>query len=302
MRNLAAIFVVLGLLGACRADETMTVASGGGKIEVSFSGEEMTGATRADLQTWVHNAADAVTAYYGRYPVASVRVMVRITQGRGIRHGWTIADPDPVIRIAVGRETTAADLMQDWRLTHEMVHLAFPSVEENHHWIEEGIATYVEPIARVQTGNLPAAQMWHDVVRDLPQGLPEAGDEGLDHTETWGRTYWGGALFCLLAEVQIRKQTHNQKGLEDALRGIVQAGGNLAEDWPLERALAAGDKATGTHVLTELYQHMKDKPMVPDLAKLWNELGIQRAGNGEISFSDSAPLAEARKAITAARR
>src|SRR5260370_28547747 len=37
-------------------------------------------------------------------------------------------------------------------------HLAFPSVDEKHHWIEEGIATYVEPIARIPAGHLTAAQ------------------------------------------------------------------------------------------------------------------------------------------------
>ena len=39
-------------------------------------------------------------------------------------------------------------------MTHELVHAAFPDVAEEHHWIEEGIATYVEPIARVQIGDL----------------------------------------------------------------------------------------------------------------------------------------------------
>jgi hypothetical protein len=34
----------------------------------------------------------------------------------------------------------------------------------------------------------------------------------------------------------------NQKGLEDALRGILDAGGNITHDWPLERALKVGDK------------------------------------------------------------
>ena len=74
----------------------------------------------------------------------------------------------------------------------------------NHHWIEEGISVYVEPIARVQAGQLSAERMWHDVVRDMPQGEPEADDKGLDHTPTWGRTYWGGALFCLVADVRVR--------------------------------------------------------------------------------------------------
>ena len=49
--------------------------------------------------------------------------------------------------------------------------------------------------------------MWHDIVRDMQKGEPAAGDEGLDHTHTWGRTYWGGAIFCLVADVEIRRET-----------------------------------------------------------------------------------------------
>jgi hypothetical protein len=69
--------------------------------------------------------------------------------------------------------------------------------------------------------------MWADLVRDMPKGLPEPGDQGLDNTHTWGRTYWGGALFCFLADIEIRKQTKNEKGLQDALRGILNAGGDI---------------------------------------------------------------------------
>ena len=58
----------------------------------------------------------------------------------------------------------------------------------------------------------------------MPKGLPAAGDRGLDYTPTWGRTYWGGALFCLLADIDIRKRTSNRFGLQDALRAIVAAG------------------------------------------------------------------------------
>jgi hypothetical protein len=154
--------------------------------------------------------------------------------------------------------------------------LAFPSVAERHHWIEEGTATYVEPIARVQAGILDPSKMWSDLIRDLPQGLPKPGDQGLDVTHTWGRTYWGGALFCLLADLEIHERTHNRKGLEDALRGILAAGGNITEDWPLERALRVGDEATGTRVLEDLYEEMKDKPVMFNLPSLWRRLGIQR--------------------------
>ena len=132
----------------------------------------------------------------------------------------------------------------------------------------------------------------------MPQGEPEADDKGLDHTPTWGRTYWGGAMFCLVADVRVRQQTHNQKGLQDALRGILAAGGNITQDWEIERALAVGDKATGTTVLHDLYHEMRDKPDPINLAATWKQLGVQRAANGSIQLDPSAPLANVRAAIT----
>jgi hypothetical protein len=197
----------------------------------------------------------------------------------------------------VGQLATEEDLMRDWVMTHEMVHLAFPSVADEHHWIEEGIATYVEPIARVEAGNLEPRDVWHDLVRGLPKGLPQVGDQGLDRTHTWGRTYWGGALFCTLADVRIRQRTSNRHGLQDALRAILGAGGNIETSWPLERALMIGDTATGVSVLTELYRQMKAKAVQCDLTGLWNKLGVEPLGG--VSFNDRAPLAAVRRAITA---
>jgi len=269
---------------------------GGGKIDVDLSPND-SDFPRAPVLEWVSTAARAVTKYYGRYPVDHVVVRIQEIDGDRINSGKTFAAYDgAVITVDVGRATTKAHFQRDWLLTHEMVHLAFPSVAETHHWIEEGLATYVEPIARVRIGNLRAAPAWSDVVRDLPQGLPAAGDRGLDHTPTWGRTYWGGALFCLLADVEIRRRTKNAKGLEDALRGIVQAGGSISTDWNLERALNTGDKATGVPVLQELYAQMKDTPHPVDLYQLWKQLGIERRGP-TVVLHDDAPLAAVRKAI-----
>ena len=269
---------------------------GGGKIDVVFESNEP-GFPRVLALEWITTAARAVTKYYGRYPVAHAVVRVRPVAGDWIGSGKTFGTSDGgVITVSVGRSTSAASFHSDWMMTHEMVHLAFPSVADEHHWIEEGLATYVEPIARVEVGNLTATQVWSDVMRDLPQGLPAAGDRGLDFTHTWGRTYWGGALFCLLADVEIHQRTANAKGLQDALRGILDAGGTISSDWNLERALRIGDDSTGVPVLQELYAQMRNAPHPVDLDQLWRELGIERQGTTVI-LHDDAPLAGARKAI-----
>jgi hypothetical protein len=203
------------------------------------------------------------------------------------------------IKIAVGRSSTPADFADDWMMTHEMIHLAFPSMAEQHHWIEEGLSTYVEPIARAKARNSTTEKAWGDLVDGIPQGLPQRGDRGLDFTPTWGRTYWGGALFCLLADIEIRKRTGNQKGLQDALRAIVNAGGTIENEWEITRAFGIGDRAVGVPVLRELYDKMKSTPAPVDLDALWRQLGVERHG-GETKWNDSAPLSAIRKAITQA--
>ena len=130
----------------------------------------------------------------------------------------------------------------------------------------------------------------------MPRGLPQPGDQGLDHTHTWGRTYWGGAMFCLLADVDIRRRTHNARGLEDAVRAIAHASGGLKADWPIGRVLATGDAAVGTKSLEDLYARMKDAPYSPDLVALWRELGVEGDG-AVVTLNDRAPLADVRRAI-----
>ena len=269
----------------------------GSTVEVQIEGNA-SAALRTGVLRWVRRAGEAVCTYYGKFPVPHVALDVRIRDGSGVHGGVTYPENGGHINISLGKDTPTAEFDEDWMLTHEMIHLAFPSMARKHHWIEEGISVYVEPVARVQAGQLSAERMWHDVVRDMPQGEPESGDRGLDSTHTWGRTYWGGAMFCLVADVRIRQQTHNHEGLQDALRGILEAGGNITQDWPIERALELGDKATGTTVLRDLYREMSEQPDPVDLAALWKQLGIQREHDGSLRFDDAAALAGVRSAIT----
>jgi hypothetical protein len=303
VRTLPSIFCLFVLIARLPvpispADEMSTSYQvGKSRIDVQLQSGTL-GVSNQDLMQWAHWASDSVATYYGRYPVPNVELRIIPVPGRGVRGGKTFGESDGgSIRIQVGSGTSMAGLQSDWMLTHEMVHLAFPSMSEEHHWIEEGIATYVEPIARVRAGHLDVHQMWFEVVRDLHQGLPEPGDKGLDHTHTWARTYWGGALFCFLADVEIHKRTNNRKGLDDALRGILDAGGDIRQDWKLTDALRTGDRATGVEVLVSLYDKMKDQPYEVDLNAMWKELGLERSGDS-VQFNDAAPLAKVRDAIT----
>ncbi len=245
---------------------------------------------------WIKRAANAVTAYFGRYPVQHVLIFVRPRGDRG-GSGMTVGYGGDVILAPVEPKATAKELAADWMMTHEMVHLSLPSVRAIHHWLEEGLATYVEPIARLRTSELRPADVWRDIVIGMPQGQPKDGDEGLDHTATWGRTYWGGALFWLRADVEIRKRSNGRMGLENALQGILSAGGSVAERWDITDVLATADRAVAMDVLTKLYDQVKAKPVTENLAELWKDLGVILEDDN-IRFDDAAPLAYVRRGIT----
>ena len=281
-----------------------TVSEGGATIQVDFGEGPLDLGTKA-VTSRIKDAAHALAVYYGRFPIARARVLIIPVEGRhGVFHGTTWGDMGGFpgfTRISVGQQTTAKELDEDWMMTHELTHMAFPNLPDENHWMEEGLASYVEPIARVQAKQMEEKTIWQEMVEGMPKGEPESGDEGLDRTHTWGRTYWGGALFCLVADVEIRKQTKNKKGLQDALRAIVDAGGTIDHDWPIARAFEVGDKATGTHVLSEMYAKWSISPVTVDLPGLWKELGVRRVGDDGVQLDAKAPLAEVRKGITATR-
>ena len=170
----------------------MTIS--GSVIDVNFA----PGALETPLSAvhhWIAASACAVTTYYGRFPVKHLHLLIVPVEGqRGILSGRTQGYGGASTKIFVGQLATEEDLMRDWVMTHEMVHLAFPSVAEEHHWIEEGIATYVEPIARVEAGNLEPRDVWHDLVEGLPRGLPQAGDKA-SIGRTLGDAPTGAVLF-----------------------------------------------------------------------------------------------------------
>jgi hypothetical protein len=247
---------------------------------------------RGEARAWVRRSAEAVAGYFGRFPVPAVELLMAPVDGAGVRSGVTYGVPAPFIRIRLGRQTTRAQFLDDWIMAHEMVHLAIPRVPRAQNWLHEGIATYVESVARGRAGLIAPGTVWREWARAMPKGQPSAGDAGLDHTPTWGRTYWGGAMFCLLADVQMLERSRLKAGLREALQGVGAAGGSYAVSWPVQRILDTADAAVGQTTQAELYARMKDAPAPADLERLWRELGV----HGD-RLVDHAPLAAVRRAI-----
>jgi hypothetical protein len=249
---------------------------------------------RMAMRSWVMTAARAVTAYFGRFPVDRALVLA-VPQGAGV-HGKAMGGGGATVLLQIAPGTELTDPGIDWQATHEMVHLAVPEMSRAQIWLSEGLATYVEPLARSLTGELRPESVWRDLMVGLPKGLPGPGDRGLDRTHTWGRTYWGGALFAFLADLEIRQATGGAQSLATALRGVLREGGDARVSWSVERFNAACDRAVGKPILTNLYRRWASRPVEVDLAALWRQLGVSLS-EGRVSFDDGAPLAGIRRAM-----
>jgi hypothetical protein len=275
-----------------------TVRAGGASIDLAFVPSSRRPLDHAPVVQALTRAADVVARYFQRFPVERLLVLVVPTPGDDL-HGRTLGGGGATLMLYVGIDAAPELIGRSWVPVHELTHLAFPTVPRAQLWIAEGLATYLEPIERARAGELSPEKVWRDLVDGLPQGEPDFGDRGLDHTRTWGRIYWGGALYCMVADLEIRERTGNRRSLDDAMRAIVRAGGTLENAWSLERALAVGDAAVGVPVLTELRKKMGDAPLKVDLDGWWKRLGIRKS-NDRLVFDDAAPLAAVRRAVTAA--
>jgi hypothetical protein len=250
-----------------------------------------------EILDWAATAVDGVTDYFGGSPAIDGLVMLPpCDQFEGPHHGFALgALGGASVRLHIGRNTTPRDLARDWSLTHELLHLGFANVRGRHAWIEEGLATYVEPLIRVRRGEIGIEQYWADLLKGLPNALDAKGRMGFEPPLLWGDTYWGGALFFLRADVAIRERTQGAKTLDDALLAM-HAAGNIRMTMDAEDFLELGDHATGGTELADLYDELSDDEEEFDLGAFFQKLGVSKSETG-IHFDDEAPGAGMRKAM-----
>src|SRR5262245_29201149 len=100
------------------------------------------------LLRWSRDAATGVAAYFRKFPVERLLLVVVPNHRPRIGDGRTRGSGGATIQVAVSLRAGPEQFRDDWVLTHEMIHLGLPSLPRPNHWLEEGSATYLEPILR----------------------------------------------------------------------------------------------------------------------------------------------------------
>jgi hypothetical protein len=249
---------------------------------------------RGDLVEWVRRTAQMTAAYWDGFTNPRMLVALLPSPGRrGIGYGRTVPGGGSTVMVQVGERSTAADLQDDWVLPHEFVHTGMPFLRGNGMWFMEGAATYIEPIVRARAGWKRETDVWREWVEHMPRGLSAIG-AGMNG----GSAYWGGALFFLLADIEIRKATSGAKGLEDCFKGARRLGGLMTptERWSVADFVERCDRALGAPLMADAVARYVGTANTVDLDALWRDLGV-RYDSVTVTTDDAAPLAAIRKLI-----
>ena len=130
-----------------------------------------------------------------------------------------------------------------------------------------------------QAREIQPAQMWGWLAHVAQQGLPDENEQrGLDRTRSEDRRYYGGALFWLTADVEIRKRTANRFGARDAIRAILRYYTREAGVRSLERELGKICRKVVKGIQLKQYQGK----VVVDENNLNDFLGVRKFDFGRV--------------------
>jgi hypothetical protein len=254
----------------------------------------------AAADAWIAGAARCVAGLFGRFPVDATVFVVPVRGADRVVFGRVMALSGASVALLFGSDTAVDGARSDWVTVHELFHLGTPSFVGEGHWLEEGLATYYEPVLRARAGWMREEDLWRDFVHQMPRGLRRDGDPpDLEEREGIDATYWGGALFALVADVRIRQATAGRRSLDDVVRASLATLGDATRAARVADFLALGASATGTSALADVHARQAVAGEAVDLTALWASLGVEPTPDGGVRLHDDAPLAAVRKAIAA---
>jgi len=273
---------------------------GGGAADVRMvTLDQATDLPGDEVAAWVDETARAVAGFWHGFPVDRLLLVVLPQPGReGVPYGRVIGGGGASLLLVMGERARRDQLQADWVLIHEMVHLGSPFVWRAP-WMTEGFATYFEPIIRYRAGRRSEASLWAEFAQDMPRGLDAMEREGLGRSRRG--MYWGGAIFMLLADLEIRGRSQGRQGLEDCLRQILRAGGDATRVVNLDWMIDACDRAVGGSTVSGLARNYVQSQAPVDLAAIWRRLGVVRRDDGQVLLDDNAPDAWLRRAVASGK-
>ena len=279
----------------------------GGALDVSCLGGRLAAST-GGVRRWLSAAGRGVVSLLGTMPAPRIQVLLLPAPGVGepVFFGATGRGGGSGVVLFASALASDDDLMNDWVAPHELVHFAMPTVPDEDAWFSEGFATYYQEVLRARAGTRTARGAWAALVDGFGRGHASAGERTLRQQSAtmhrwraYQRVYWGGAAIAFLADVEIRRASHNRASLDSAIREIAACCLQRTIASSADELLDHVSAAAGGDALRRIATRVLASTEMPDVDAALARLGVPRGGAGGAELDPSAPEAWIRDAITA---
>jgi hypothetical protein len=304
-------FLLVGVAATAMASDTPRTARG--DTHVLRAGDnalqiEVTGASNAvrtaELHRWAAEAADAVLAAFGRFPLprATVFIEQQPSQARSpVPWGQTSRRDGVAVYLYVRESASLEELRSDWTAVHELAHLFHPYLGDDGRWLAEGLASYYQNVLRARVGLLDEAEAWRRLDAGFGRGRRESSGLPLDelsrrHRGTM-RVYWAGAAYWLEADLALRR---DGSSLDDVLEQYARCCLRATSEVRPERFVAQLDAIAGREVFAPLFRRYARSTVFPSLEAAYAALGIE-SNAAALQFSDRGDATRLRRAVMGRR-
>jgi len=263
-------------------------------------------AQRQVLQRFVAmTAADAAATFPRAYAQSPQVVIVPVgAQRQAVLFGQSNRGGGNALVLYVDPARRLDEYLDDWTLTHELVHLVHPYLGDDGAWISEGIATYFQNVVRARTGRISADEGWRELAAGFGRGRDNRSTLTLrDTSRSMGerrlymRGYWSGTALALRADLAWRTRASAPTSLEAVMNAWLACCREPERHGDPATFLAELDRiAGGEPVFGPLYATHADRDVFPDVEDAWRTLGITLRGSRP-AYTDAPSSRALRRAI-----
>ena len=264
--------------------------------------------TPLGLKRWLTEAARALSLVYGIFPSDRTQITVEPREGAGyaVPEAEVTSGGGRAIHLQVLKDATDAKLAGEQRMVvHAMAHLLVPRVTGDAQWLLEGVATWYQEVLRARAFGMPPDRALlrlhrgfvHAATQEADRSVVDAATaSGRDEPGAWQT--WAGVAFALTADVRLRAMGTGDS-LDNALAALRTCCLDSDHPYTARELVDLLDRQTRTTIFGTLYEEAAKRRGVPDLARLYELLGV-RPGDRKIELTRDATFAHIRDAILSA--
>lgn len=256
-----------------------------GDFEVLFALGHSIKANENDFIELMQPIIAATTKVFGGAPKKKYLIVVNessnITDGGAFRTSFS-----QIIKGKINKNSRT-----NWGhiMAHETIHLwngHTVTPKEQEEWFKEGFTDYLTNILLTRTKIIDEATFYkrfenvvtkYNIIRDLLKNQTSIHASGINKDQNRYLVYGGGAITALGLDIEIRKATGNQKGLDDLFAALYDEFGKTGKRYELADIIRISNEIAGKNLQSFFDNYVTGTQKIP-VTEYLADMGLQLDG------------------------